>query len=204
MSHGHKQDCMMLSIAERPHCTCGFEGERMKKYQIIYADPPWRYKFANGYKRAIENHYPTMALEEIKNLNVPCEKEAMLFLWATAPKLDDALQVVTAWGFTYTSHLIWDKELMGCGNWVRIQHELLLFGRKGKLHCPPIPERIRSIYKEKRTKHSKKPQFLRDWIGRCYPEYTKLEMFARNDMPLLGKIPGWDVWGNEVNSDIEL
>ena len=87
----------------------------MKKYQIIYADPPWRYDFSKSDNREIENQYPTMSVDEICALNVPSEKNAVLYLWATAPKLREALKVMEAWGFDYKTHAIWDKEIIGMG-----------------------------------------------------------------------------------------
>ena len=88
--------------------------------------------------------------------------------------------------------------MIGMGYWFRNQHEILLIGLRGKF-SPPIPQmRDRSVYKEKRTKHSKKPEYFRNWITKCFPLATKIELFARQ------KTEGWDVWGNEVESDINL
>jgi len=85
----------------------------MKKYQVIYADCPWRYNFCKDNSDKIERHYPTMDLEEIKSLNIPADKNAVLFLWATAPKLLEALYVMRAWGFKYKTQAIWDKKWIG-------------------------------------------------------------------------------------------
>ena len=174
------------------------ESEERKKYQIIYADPPWRYDFSNTKNREIENKYPTMDLKDIKRLKIPSDDNAVLYLWATAPKLLEALEVMLAWGFTYKTQAIWDKEIIGMGYWFRGQHEILLVGTKGKV-SPPIPsERISSIYREKRTKHSKKPMAIRAIITKSFPaDWNRLEMFAREKTS-----PSWDVWGNEVESDI--
>ena len=174
----------------------------MKKYQIILADPPWRYEHPPiGSKgRAIENHYPTMLVEDIKKLPIKDlgEDNSVLFLWATAPKLKECIEVMTEWGYQYRTCAVWDKEMMGMGYWFRNQHEILLIGLRGKF-SPPIPQlRDRSVYKEKRTKHSKKPQYFRDWINKCFPLNTKIELFARE------KSEGFDAWGNEVVSDIDL
>src|SRR3990170_4080212 len=103
-------------------------GKTMKQYDIIYADPPWRYEHPISNSRRIENQYPTMSLNEIKALNIPTKDNSVLFLWATAPKLEESLEVVKAWGFTYRTHLIWDKRTIGMGYWFRNQHELLLVG----------------------------------------------------------------------------
>ncbi len=102
-------------------------------YDIIYADPPWRYDDnTTSPNRRIENHYPTMALEDIKNMEIPSAKDCILYLWSPAPLIEKALQVLNAWGFTYKSNLVWDKNKMGMGYWVRGQHEHLLIGVKGE------------------------------------------------------------------------
>lgn len=167
----------------------------MKKYQIIYADPPWEYRHCASKCREISNHYPTMKLDDIKALQLPSDDNAILFLWATSPKLLEALEVMSAWGFDFRSSLVWDKEIIGMGYWFRGQHELLLVGVKGKMPPPAQSLRISSVWKERRTKHSKKPLGIRDMIAKWYPLNTKLEMFARE------KTKDFDVWGNEVESD---
>jgi len=103
------------------------------KYEVILADPPWKYDFSKDSTDSIEYHYPTMILEEIKNLKVPSADNAVLFLWATAPKLKEALEVIESWGFKYKTCAVWDKEWIGMGYWFRGQHELLLVGIKGKV-----------------------------------------------------------------------
>jgi len=162
-------------------------------FDVIYADPPWRYEFNKTKNRAIENHYPTLSLEEIKQLPVPSADNAVLFLWATAPKLEEALDVMRAWGFKYRTCVVWDKETMGMGNWFRIQHELLLLGVKGKMKVPPVEARVRSVYREKRGKHSQKPRYFYEVIEKMFPNGKYLELFARqryNDK--------WTVWGNQL------
>lgn len=174
----------------------------MKKYQIIYADPPWKYDFSKSKNREIENQYQTMSLEEIKELHwdIPFDVNCVLYLWATAPKLLEALEVMKAWGFEYKTHAIWDKEIIGMGYWFRCQHELLLVGTKGKVSPPDPKERISSIWREKRTTHSKKPQGIRGVITDSFPaDWNRLELFAREKTS-----PSWDYWGNEIESDIEL
>ena len=163
-----------------------------KKYKIIYADPPWRYNFSKCKNREIENHYNTMSLEDIKNINIPSDKNCILFLWATAPKLLDALEVLKAWGFTYKTQSIWDKKIIGMGYWWRGQHEILLVGTKGKVRPPDQNKRKSSIYKEKRTKHSKKPDYYKKYISDTFKNVNKIELFARE------KTEGWDSWGDEV------
>jgi N6-adenosine-specific RNA methylase IME4 len=166
------------------------------KYQIIYADPPWRYEHpAIGSKsRAIENHYPTMILEDIKKLPIKelADDNAVLFMWATAPKLKECIEVLEAWGFEYRTCAVWDKVLVGIGYWFRNQHELLLVGLRGKFSPPEATMRISSIIKERRTEHSKKPDYIRDLIKKWYPDIPKIELFAREECE------GWDAWGNEI------
>lgn len=84
----------------------------IKKYDVIYADPCWRYDFSETDNRKIENHYPTMSIEEICALQLPTKINCVLYMWATAPKLKEAMQVIEAWGFEYKTHAIWDKKLL--------------------------------------------------------------------------------------------
>lgn len=81
-----------------------------------------------------------MELEEIKTLSIPSADNAVLFLWATAPKLKEALEVMEAWGFEYRTNAVWDKEIIGMGYWFRGQHELLLVGVKGEFSPPFVVE----------------------------------------------------------------
>ena len=171
-----------------------------KRYDLIYADPPWNYyndgkgaakkgdhRFAGG----VAFHYQTMKLEEICELKIPSTTNCVLYLWATAPKLPDAMVVMEAWGFKYKTQAMWDKGWIGVGYWFRGQHELLLVGVKGKVSPPPSKARHSSVMCEKRTRHSRKPDLARKIIEDGFPDATKLEMFARESFP------GWDRWGNE-------
>jgi N6-adenosine-specific RNA methylase IME4 len=167
-------------------------------YDVIYADPPWRYSFSKSDSRQIENQYPTMSVDEICALSIPSAPNSVLYLWATAPKLLEAIAVMKAWGFTYKTHATWDKELLGMGYWFRGQHELLLVGTKGQFSPPPQPLRVGSVIREKRSKHSKKPMIVRDMIASWFPDARRVELFARESTL------GWDVWGNEVATTIEV
>jgi len=162
------------------------------KYDILLCDPPWRYSFSKSKSRKIENQYPTMSLQEIKDLEVPAKDNCLLYLWATAPKLEEALDVMNTWGFQYKTHAIWDKEKIGMGYWFRGKHELLLVGVKGKFSPPAARFRVPSIFRVPRGKHSAKPWEIRDRIKLWYPNMDKLEMFARE------RVPGLDAWGDEV------
>jgi N6-adenosine-specific RNA methylase IME4 len=177
----------------------------MKQYGIIYADPPWRYAY-NGGQGVAENHYPTMSIEEICALPVAelAAKDSALFLWATFPMLPEALRVITAWGFTFkTVAFVWlklNKKALtwfcGMGFWTRSNAEICLFATRGK------PKRqSKSIHQfiiSPLESHSKKPDITRDRITALMGGLPRVELFARQPTP------GWDIWGNEVNSNITL
>lgn len=164
-------------------------------YPVIYADPPWRYEHAQSATREIENHYPTMSLDEICALPVGdlATDPAILFLWATSPKLAEAMQVIEAWGFTYRSCMVWDKERIGMGYYARQQHELLLIAARGEMPVPEDGNRPASVQRIKRNEnHSEKPCEFRQIIERMYPELPRIELFARQ------AIDGWARWGNQA------
>lgn len=178
--------------------------KEQKKYDVIYADPPWRYDFSKSDSRGVQ--YETMGLNEIMSLRVPSEDNSVLYIWTTAPKLLEALDVIDAWGFSYKTHAIWDKEKMGMGYWFRGQHELLLVATKGKFSPPQQDVRIGSVIRQKRGKHSQKPMSFRDMISKWFPDKRKLELFARGRDGFFPnyEYEGWDVYGNEINGSIEL
>jgi N6-adenosine-specific RNA methylase IME4 len=166
---------------------------------IILADPPWRYS-DDPYGRtgrAIEAKYPTMPTDKICALSVSrrAREDAILFLWATSPKLPDALKVIEAWGFRYVTQMVWVKDKWGLGAYVRQQHELLLIAKRGKgLPLPKGKNRPSSVIHAKRRKHSAKPFIVHKLIEQMYPEYEndRLEMFARKARR------GWLAWGNQA------
>lgn len=164
------------------------------RFPLIYADPPWQYDFSVDDADQIENHYPTMTLEEICGLPVAeaATDDAVLLLWATSPKLEEAFAVLSAWGFVYRTCAVWDKEWIGPGYYFRQRHELLLIATRGSLPVPLPQNRPDSIFAERRTKHSKKPELAYQLIERMYPELPKLELFARSARE------GWRAWGNEA------
>jgi N6-adenosine-specific RNA methylase IME4 len=170
------------------------------RYDVILADPPWRYDRQSTPNRRIENHYPTMSNAEICALPVAdlAHDASVLLLWATAPKLAECLTVLSAWGFSYVTSAVWDKERLGMGFWFRIGHELLLVGRRPKARATPVSARVSSVFREPRTAHSRKPECVHRWIESAWPNATKLELFARRPRP------GWHVWGNEVEADVTM
>lgn len=159
---------------------------------LVYADPPWRYLDAT-LNRAVENHYPTLTVPEIIALSPERQRDSVVLLWATSPKLAEALAVMEGWGFAYKTCAVWDKVRLGMGYYWRQQHELLLLGTVGHPGVPSPSSRPRSIFAAPRRRHSQKPDEVYDMIEAMFPHLTdRLEMFARNTRP------GWVSWGNEV------
>jgi len=163
------------------------------KFNLIYADPPWQYDFAATENRKIENHYPTMEVDAICELEVNklAHDDCVLFLWATSPKLPEAIRVVEAWGFEYKTCMVWNKDKIGMGYYARQKHELLLIATCGQ---PPVPAenaRPDSVIDAPRGEHSAKPDVFYDLIEQMYPSAKRIELFAR------GSRDGWHVWGNE-------
>jgi len=163
-------------------------------FPLVYADPPWRYEHSQTTNREIENHYPTMTLEEICALPVAdlTTPDAILFLWTTSPKLEESLQVINAWGFTYRTCFVWVKDRIGMGYYARQRHELLLIAKRGNMPVPEAEQRYDSVIESPRSDHSAKPEILYEMLDGMYPEVDKLEMFARGVAR-----NGWYTWGNQ-------
>ena len=159
------------------------------QYEVVLADPPWRYEHSATATRRIENQYPTMALAEIRELAVPAAPDSVLYLWATSPKLPEALDVMDAWGFRYVTCLVWVKDRIGMGYHARQRHELLLVGVRGAPGTPAPADRPDSVIEAARGRHSAKPAAVYDLIERAWPGGRRLEMFARASRE------GWDRWG---------
>lgn len=166
-------------------------------YRLIYADPPWRYEHVVTESRAIENQYPTMSLDDICALRVPAADDAVLFLWATSPKLAEAMRVIDAWGFSYRTCAVWDKDALGMGYYFRQQHELLLVAARGASVVPAASARPSSVLRARRGRHSEKPAFVYDLLELMYPEFSeadRIELFQREPRA------GWSAWGNEATT----
>lgn len=168
-----------------------------KKYQIIYADPPWKYDNTQEfYGQDVERHYPTMSPEELFALDIKnlADKDCVLYMWTTAPKLNIGLKVLEAWGFNYKSCVVWDKVKHNMGFYSSVRHEILLIGGKGQ--SAPTDKKYAnqtdSVYVEERTEHSKKPEYYYEMIEKMHPlKIKRLELFARASRK------GWESWGNE-------
>lgn len=166
-----------------------------RRFSILLADPAWKYENppVGDSNRSIENHYPTMDLDEICALPVAkiAADDALLYLWATAPKLPECLRVMEAWGFEYRTHIVWVKDRIGTGYHARNKHELLLIGRRGEMPPPRPGEQPPSVIEAPRGEHSEKPAVFAETIERLYPEVGKIELFCRFPRA------GWSVWGNQ-------
>ncbi|CAB4785840.1 MAG: hypothetical protein F2735_00300 [Actinobacteria bacterium] len=166
--------------------------DTLTKHKVIYADPPWRYEFTASDNRRIENHYPTMALEDICALQVPAADDAVLYMWATSPLLANAMKVIESWGFKYTTSMVWVKPSLGMGFYARIRHEMLLIATRGNPGTPEPSVRPDSVIEAPRGAHSVKP-LLHDDIDVWWPSVTKVELFARQPVDS----PWWTTWGND-------
>ena len=180
----------------------------MKKYSVIYADPPWQYRTYSkkGQGRSAESHYPTMGIEDIKALPIGelAAKDCALFMWITFPCMQEAFQVLDAWGFQYkTVAFVWVKQnrisdnlFMGMGYWTRANAELCILATKG--HPKRENSGVHQIIMSHIEHHSKKPDEARDRIVKLMGDVPRIELFARQSPE------GWDVWGNEVECSITL
>lgn len=172
----------------------------VERFGVVLADPPWKYRHARLGRLSPDRHYPTLTTMQLTAMPVESlvARDSLLFLWATPPLLKEALSVLDAWGFEYTTNGVWDKESLGPGYHLRQQHELLLIGKRGYPGTPSPADRIRSVIRSRRGRHSAKPSDVHKYIERAYPDVSKIELFARAPRP------GWAVWGNEVESGIRL
>lgn len=198
----------------------------MKKYNVIYADPPWTYdnkKTGGTMESGAEKHYDLMTNDDIANMPIAgiCQKDCILFMWATVPLMPEALNVVNKWGFTYKTMLTWRKIMsQGMGYWFRGQCEHLIVATKGspKAFRQQVCNFFESeydisqdhVYQHKAGKHSQKPHYFRELISKAvsvsFETPEKLELFARSRDGFFPdyEYEGWDVFGNQVNNSITL
>ncbi len=173
-----------------------------KKYNVIYADPPWKYNTWRDGMGTAEKHYPTMKVESIvgmqniiKNIS---EKDCILFLWVTFPCLLEGLKVMKEWGFKYkTCGFNWIKRnkvsdtwFFGMGHWTRANSEMCLIGTKGTIKRKS--NKVSQIIDTHIEEHSKKPNIVRERIVELVGDLPRIELFARQTSE------GWDSWGNEI------
>ena len=181
-----------------------------KQYSIIYADPPWAYRnkqinfqsydVGKKYENDVTEHYATMSNDDIKALSIKnlAADDCLLFLWVTSPNLDVGIETGIAWGFEYkTVAFVWDKQRTNYGFYTLSQIELCLVFKKGRIPKKAI-KNTKQFLSERLGRHSSKPEEIRHRIERMFPDCLKIELFARQ------ATEGWDIWGNEVTSDIVL
>lgn len=178
----------------------------MEKFNVIYADPPWEYNDKALNRGGALRYYETMTLADICQLPVQdiAAKDCALFLWVTWPYIFECEKVINAWGFKYkTDAFTWvkrnkktDSLFWGMGHWTRANSEICLLATKGK------PKResaaVHQIIYAPVGEHSQKPAEARERIVKLCGNVPRIELFARQETP------GWNVWGNEVNSSIDL
>ena len=173
-----------------------------KKYNIIYADPPWSFKHYSdkGRDRSPANYYRLQNIEDLKKMPVNnlAADNCILFMWVTHPFLEKSMDIIKAWGFKYkTVGFTWVKKnkksdswFWGMGYWTRANSELCLIATKGS------PSRKSSSVHElvctRIEEHSKKPDMVKDKIVELMGDVSRIELFART------KTKGWDVWGDEI------
>lgn len=191
-------------------------------YNVIYADPPWDQKtgrpLSGGYKKVgskqvfnpISNQssslpYKTMSVREICNLPVKsiASDDCQLFIWVTNKYLMRVNEVIKAWGFKYSTTLVWVKKPMGggLGGTFKICTEFLIFGTRGKVNAEDTIMQnwfqVKRQYENGKPVNSKKPDFFRNLIEQVSTK-KRIELFARKEYE------GWDTWGNEVNNSVKL
>ena len=177
----------------------------MKKYQIIYADPPWKYEKMNAYelRKVNVDVYDRMEIDDICKLPVNdiAEDNALLFLWVTTPFLKKGIRVMESWGFDYvTIAFVWVKTyrdgrpITGMGWYTRNSVEMVLLGKRGKrLHREDM--NVHQLIQSPLRGHSRKPDEIRTRIVKLLGDVPRIELFARE------RVEGWDAWGNEVPNE---
>jgi len=181
----------------------------MKKYNIILADPPWKYKVWKREmkeKRTAISHYDMMNFKDLKELKINkiTKKDCALFLWVQSPMILNGLELIKSWGFNYkTIAFIWiklnkknKKPVTGMGHYTRTGAELCLLGIKGKLERQD--KSVKQVLFNKLRGHSVKPIAVHKRIVKLFGDLPRIELFARK------KVKGWSAWGNEIESDIKL
>lgn len=166
-------------------------------FDVISVDPPWPYEGENksvtsfdSVGRRVANPYPEMSIEEIKAIQMPLMRDAVVLLWTTHKFLPDAFDILNEWGLTYKATLVWNKEKIGMGAWFRMQCEFCLVGIKGKPYWENTT--YRDILTEPRREHSRKPESFFEMIEKITMG-RRLEYFSREQRQ------GWEVFGNDVN-----
>lgn len=175
-----------------------------KKYNIIYADPPWKYNSKANHKTRFRGgacgHYALMAMKDIEKLPVSqlASDNCVLFLWTTFSYLKEQIKLFEKWGFEYkTLGFSWiknnpknGKPFFGVGYYAKSNCEVCLMGVKGRMK--PISNSVSSCIISPRREHSRKPDEVREKIVELFGDLPRIELFARQHAE------GWNCWGNEV------
>jgi N6-adenosine-specific RNA methylase IME4 len=171
-----------------------------QEFSVILADPAWRYADRSKHRGGAERHYPTMTVADIAALPVAdiAAPNAALFLWGTWPMMQEALDVIRAWGFRYTTGgFVWlkttrnGKHAIGMGHYTRANTEFCLLAVRGRM---PVANRgVRQVIEAPRMAHSAKPAETYDRIEALYPQGHRAELFAR------GTRPGWESFGHGID-----
>lgn len=182
----------------------------MKKYKLIYADPPWQFLTYSdkGRGKAPDKHYGLMSYEDIKSLDVRsiAAGDCVLFLWVTWWALKEGLDVIERWGFDYSCcGFNWIKQnrksdslFMGLGKWTRNNSEVCLIGKRGSPLKLKKSHKVREVIVSRREEHSKKPEEAYVRLEELFGRVNRIELFAR------ARRKDWDAWGNEVGFDADL
>lgn len=168
--------------------------QEQRSYRVFYADPPWKYgNTMPDYFDEQAHHYTLMTVREICQMPIAelCMDDAVLFLWVTSPILEEAFDVIRAWGFKYKASFVWDKIKHNMGHYNSVRHEFLLVCVRGSCQ-PDVQKLFDSVQSIERTRHSEKPPIFREIIDTIYPHGPRIELFARQTSE------GWDTYGNEI------
>jgi len=159
-------------------------------FEVIAIDPPWNYgREYDPDGSRVANPYPEMTQDQLLAIDLPASNDSVLFLWTTHQFIWNAKELMDKWGFTYKATLVWDKEKIGMGAWVRMQCEFCLVGIKGKPHWENTT--WRDVIRESRREHSRKPDAFYEMVE-SITLGRRLEYFSRE------KRNGWEVFGNDV------
>ncbi len=188
-----------------------------KKYDVIYADPPWDYggkmQFDKSSKKDINTNwgnnifissanfkYPTLKTKEMMKIPIHeiAKDDCLLFMWVTNPHLTQGIELGKSWGFEYkTVAFVWDKMVHNPGQYTMSYCELCLVFKRGRIPKPRGERNVKQLIRSPRGKHSVKPAEVLKGIERMFPTQDRIELFARN------KPEGWDVWGLDVREKHE-
>ena len=183
-----------------------------KKFDIIYADPPWDYsgklqfdKSSKGVEKidvsknifisSASFKYPTLKTKELMKLPVQeiAKDDCLLFMWTSNPHLAQAIELGKAWGFEYrTIAFIWDKMNHNPGQYTLSNCEVCLVFKRGRIPKPRGARNVQQLIRSPRREHSEKPDEVREAIEKMFPTQERIELFARH------KNKGWNIWGLDV------